>query len=630
MRRFHLCLTTSLLLAAGCERKAERGAVVGLMPYSDVVHAYLQEDAAVRFLQVAASTPKVRFFNTSIRPWIEEARHQPAFASDGDFEVRIRVEDVPADAAFVTAFGIPEFEVAEPAGISASYEIHLDGELVASREIPSFESPEAQIWYEERIDLTSVVGRSGVIELRASVRADERAVVRGWADPRVIVDRQRPWTDASPERPNVLVVLVDTLRAENLGCYGYDRDTSPNLDAFARRSRLYENAIAPASWTAPSTATLFTGQYPLRHGVIDSVRNTLALEKRTLAEHCAESGLITGAFIANPLVTRSKNFDQGFVEFVTRRSGRAAKLVDDFETWLNEVERGRFFGYLHFFDPHSPYKAPEKHVQAFARTTGDGLMERFKEIHGPVNMGRRVPDDEDRRAARFAIDQYDAEIHYWDEQFGRLLGLLEARGLLDETIVVVTSDHGEEFLEHDLIGHGHTLYDTEVRVPLVFGGPGIEPGRVAEQVGLVSVAPTVLALAGVEAPAHGFDGPSLFEPDAVRHHEVTYTHTANAIGEGPGVYCELFAVRTDRWKFVFDPLRERRRLFDLRADPGESNDLAAKEEHRQPLRRLEERLEKWLAAYQDLSPGASERRGTEGMDEETIQNFRELGYLSDE
>ncbi|MFN2426686.1 MAG: sulfatase [Candidatus Binatia bacterium] len=413
-----------------------------------------------------------------------------------------------------------------------------------------------------------------------------------------------------PPRPtNVVVVLVDTLRSDHLGCYGYSRDTSPNIDRLASSGYVFDAAIAQSSWTAPSVASLFTSLYPSVHGVV-RWGSTVAPELETLAEVLQKRGLKTAGFSANmAFVNPEKGFDQGFdvFEVLTRRAradeskekifgkvaSEASTVTDRAIRHLDEVGGQPFFLYVHYIDPHTPYNAPAPYRERFV-TESVGVVRKSHDdlfaISGTISAG----DDD----VPHLIELYDGEIAYTDAQIGRLLGHLEDAGLMERTLVVITSDHGEEFLEHRGWVHGTTLYREQVQVPLIVRMPDGAGGgrRIAEPIELVDVGPSLLEQHG--APDHrrtqGHSFASLMLPDggfarlrrwfrsawkAVEAPHEDSPSRANAFSELVKVTKDAReprhakALRSERWSYLLDGSGADE-LFD-NADTAQADDLSS-------------------------------------------------------
>ncbi len=335
---------------------------------------------------------------------------------------------------------------------------------------------------------------------------------------------------------NVVVVLIDTLRADHLGAYGYARPTSPHFDALARDSVLFQHAVAQAPWTKPSVASLMTGAFAHKHGVVSS-RDALGPELPTLAEALRQRGYRTAAFSANPWITPEFRFDRGFDQFesgramgaqltnlyrLLKRADRALKrvgvptdlagwvfwdasgntgnserdrlLTDGVVEWLGRQGEDPFFLYVHLIGPHDPYDPPADYVRRFRDPAWEGPP-------GPTVPPARVQTVFEKAAPlepgtlTALIAQYDAAVAYADEQFGRIIEALERRGQFERTLVVVTADHGEEFYEHGNWRHGNQLYNEVVHVPLAFRLPSqLKPARRPDLAMLVDVFPTIVGL----------------------------------------------------------------------------------------------------------------------------------------
>ena len=260
--------------------------------------------------------------------------------------------------------------------------------------------------------------------------------------------------------PDVLVILVDTLRADHLESHGYDRVVSPNLTAFAAESLVFERAISQDAWTLPSTATLLSGVYPQSHlclrGQGDNTRMTLSEDLDMLAEQFRRAGYDTAALLKTPILVPERGFDQGFDSWDRilgpSSSGVSGEQLTD--AVLRRLEQQAadpdpLFLYVHYMDPHSAYMAPEPYYERFAQP-GPSKVTGLHTEAASWQEGEPFTEADRRRT----VDLYDGEILYWDAHFGRLLAQLEASGRRDETVVVVTADHGEQFNEHGRWLHG--------------------------------------------------------------------------------------------------------------------------------------------------------------------------------
>lgn len=310
-------------------------------------------------------------------------------------------------------------------------------------------------------------------------------------------------------RPHVILIVIDTLRADRLGAYGNPGGLTPFLDELAGRGTLFLNAYAASSWTCPSVASLFTSRYPTEHHVT-SFDSRLPDTEVTLAEQLIPYRYLNFGFTANRRLTEQLGYGQGFktwAVFPTATKLRADRLKRRALAWLDLV-RGRkstkpVFLYLHFMEPHAPYDPPARFRERFVRDPAiDSAIANRKLID--QHWAELTPAGIDHLASL-----YDGEVAYLDSELRRLFAGLDERGLLADAVVIVTADHGEELGEHGLMSHGFSLYDQELRVPLILLGPQVPAGKVVrDNVSLVDVAPSILALAGLPADRR-FEGRSL-------------------------------------------------------------------------------------------------------------------------
>ena len=419
-------------------------------------------------------------------------------------------------------------------------------------------------------------------------------------------------------RPNVVLFLADTLRADYLGAYGHAAPTSPRLDGFAREAVLFEDAWAQASWTRSAIASLFTGLHVGSHGV-DREDRVLPSAAQTLAEVLRAGGYRTGAFVANHLLGGRFGFDQGFDAWNpgtrTLYGAAAADLVREALAWADAGPRP-FFLYVHTMEPHAPYTPSDEDWRPFAGDAYRGMTD-TRALLRLGQLGTLAPE-----ALRFLRSRYEGEVHQNDRAFGGLLDGLEARGLDGTTVVVFTADHGEEFLEHGGTEHAKTLYQELVRVPLVVRVPR-GPGGTREKatVQQIDLMPTLLALTGLPAPR------------ALPGRDLSASLTGQRPPSPPPVVFseERFAVvdkvaaRAGDLKLIFNndgPALWRARshveLYDLARDPLERTNLAAS----RPIAAafLERRLEAFRKAQ---APAAAQSVALSSGEREQL---RALGY----
>lgn len=383
---------------------------------------------------------------------------------------------------------------------------------------------------------------------------------------------------------NVILIGIDTLRADHLSCYGYSRATSPSIDKLASEGVRFETAMSAAPWTLPSFATVFTSLYPSQHGA-GSLQTRMRATFPTLALMLVKTGYSTAGIVNNATIGPEFGMDLGFESYYLAppvRECNANRATDDALEWIDGNKEKRFFLFVHYFDPHLPYEPPDPYDSMFNPGYAGPVGKSFT----PQGLGT----DRDRgyhtiKALPQAdwnqiVSLYDGEIAYTDAAVGRLIAGLDERGLRRNTLVVVLSDHGEEFLEHGGMDHGFTLYDEVLKVPLIFSLPGRLPeGQVVkEQVRLLDVAPTILDVLNVATDAHmegaslkplllGKGAPEL--PSAgLLPPEVSFSESLL------GGSSEMKCVRAYPWKFIYEMRTGHAWSYNLERDPQERQDLA--------------------------------------------------------
>jgi len=443
---------------------------------------------------------------------------------------------------------------------------------------------------------------------------------------------------ATPGRPNILLVSIDSLRGDHLHCYGYPRETSPYIDALAEEGVRFETAVAPTSWTLPTHVTLLTALPPEMHGVIH-IHTRLGDDAVTLAEVLWQQGYSTAGFVSGSYLAASYGFSQGFDHYddynivkssnlLSHRGATSPGLYRVVEKWLgrwDQAGRARpFFVFLHMWDVHYDYTPPPPYDTMFDPDyEGMVTAENFL-------LGFQVHPDMDPRDLEHIIALYDGEIRFTDLYLGRVFDLLKQLGVYDDTIIVVTSDHGDEFFEHGNKGHNKTLYDESLLVPLVFRFPKEVPrGKVVrEQVRIKDVALTILSLAEIKAPAEF--GSSLPRGTyAERDLSPALTRQATGGPPPPAAFGDLNGImaslRTESYKLIRD-LRNpaKAELYDLASDPGEQSNL---------LRRGSPPPAEGAALAKELDDWRQECKKSDKfssqfvLSEDQIEHLRSLGYI---
>ncbi len=427
-------------------------------------------------------------------------------------------------------------------------------------------------------------------------------------------------------RPNVILVSIDDLRADHLGLYGHDRNTSAAIDALGSRGTVFRDASATAPWTLPSHLSIMTSLYPSEHGInfepnfAPDVSSLPVLEDRfvTLAERFKADGYQTAAMTNGTYVQGRLGFVQGFDRyFETSQADAVPILQKELGRWLGRRDTTPFFLFLHVFKVHLPFRPPKSILRELAERPElkqFGVFDFYR-----VQSGKRELTPKLQEQLKLL---YDAEIRYTDTLIKTLIDELTMLGLVDDTLVVITSDHGEEFGEHGSLGHGGTLYQEALHVPLIIAGPGVAKNRFVEApVSSLDIMPTLLDLAGI-AVDPGFSGRSLRpwleeQGRGLRDEKGgPRTFIAEVIDDGD----QLISIRRAEEKAIFNLDRGSAELYDLAKDPGETNDRSDTEpETMEAFRTL---LDEYLERVADNQPSQE----FVPIDEAMREQLRAVGY----
>jgi choline-sulfatase len=410
--------------------------------------------------------------------------------------------------------------------------------------------------------------------------------------------RSAPPPKPAPAATSVLIVTIDTLRADRIGVYGAKNVETPNIDRLAREGAWASHSTVHVPLTRPSHISIFSGRYPAEHGIRDNVAPSLAADVPVLAESFQRAGFSTAAFVSSVVLTRQSGLARGFDTYSDK-----FEIGEDDARFLNTIqkpgdiatgeaiawikEHPKFFAWVHLYDPHDPYEPPGRYAVAYA----------------------------DR--------PYDGEVAWSDELVGRLIATLRDSGRLDDTLVVVTSDHGEGLGEHGEDVHGYFVYESTLNVPLVVRGPGVKVGtRIDALTRSVDLYPTLLELAGVHAETPANAGRSLapaLRGDRVDEEPSFAESLVPLVHYG---WSDLRTVRDGRWKYILAPRPE---LYDLDRDPGETNNLAEQEPAR--ARALRAGLEGRLR-LEHRSATSDAAKASASVPPEMLEKLGALGYLS--
>ncbi|MBI3932836.1 MAG: sulfatase [Acidobacteria bacterium] len=430
---------------------------------------------------------------------------------------------------------------------------------------------------------------------------------------------------------NVVLVILDAARAHELGCYGYGRATTPEIDRIAAEGVVFENAFTPAVYTLGAMSSLWTSQHPDRHHSEVSFSARLPKDRLTLAEVLGAQGIHTAGFVANSVAGTAFGFDRGFSEFheVYRQYGSQGDVFrKTVHPWLQSHKDRRFFAYVHFREPHFPYDPPPPFNTRFGP---DGPIPAALR-KDPVAFGAWITDGNQGRRSLSAEERehllrlYDGNLAFADQEVGALRRALEAEGLWDRTVLIVAADHGEGMSEHGWVGHNVHVYEEAVHVPLVVrfpAGKGPAGARVAGLVDLLDLAPTIADLFGALGRGGSdeqFEGRSLLPVVAGAPGKPAVL--SRTVWDRP-----VYALRDEAFKFVYDTRTGEERLFDLVSDPGETRDVRWKE----PIRAayFREALHQWT-----LDLGRRRVTATEAIerfpDPSQCENMKALGYLGND
>jgi arylsulfatase A-like enzyme len=436
-----------------------------------------------------------------------------------------------------------------------------------------------------------------------------------------------------PNGPNVVLIVVDTLRADRLSQMGYSQATSEALDVLGDRANIFRQAFSPAPWTVPSVTSIFTGLLPPRHRV-DATGAALAGAFEVLPEVLARSGWHTAGFSLNPHVSREAGFDQGFQHFrdvvgAAADSPDLGEMLDEALSWVRDDAKPPFFLYLQPMNAHGPYRVPEHSRSALlGRPPLPGFEFRGELMQGILRDRRLELREQVTPAVLQSLnEQYDTAVRRTADELGRMLRELDAAGLYDDALVILTADHGEELFDRGGFAHGYTLNREVLQVPLFVKLPGQRSARsIEEPVSLVDLMPSVLDVLGLGLARDGAasDGRSL-RP---------LLEGANASGPSRPILaqtispkrCDGRVIREDGWELMvidrnYESDEPQLRLYDIRRDPDQRVDLSAEQPER--AKRLLDRLE---SLYDGFGEDAYPRSHYE-IDPATRESLEALGYF---
>jgi arylsulfatase A-like enzyme len=519
-----------------------------------------------------------------------------------------------------------------------------------AKELYSKMVTDTDAWEDADVDLSAYGGRN--VKLTFATGTENAGAVALWANPLLT-------TKAPKNRPNVLIYLIDTERADHTSLYGYARGTTPFLKKLGDRALVFEDCQVQAPRTKQSTASLMTSLYSYTHGIIHNY-DTIPKGSTTLAQQLRAAGYVTASVVANPFAGRITGLDRGFDYLeewavVQRYRTDAHDRATDSEAvnkvvfpWLEQHRDEPFFLYAHATDPHAPYRPPDGFEEKFANPKETPEFDRnYKNLGGknPYAGGTVVSRAGCKQAGvnpdhfiHQAIDRYDGEILHNDWSLEQLVDKLKQLGILDNTLIVVISDHGEEFWEHGWTSHGHSLYQELTHGVFLMWNPKLIPAprRVSEPVQLIDVAPTVLDLVDLKVPDL-MQGQSLApfakgQPFKRRGPVMTSRFAdpeAKKIGVVPENRIDAVAFVDASWKLVY---REKAKqvginkveLYDRRSDREEKQNVAP--QNAQEVDRLLAQIGKWMDAQKQIRKFLGQGAKVT-LDPKTLEQLRSLGYI---
>lgn len=425
-----------------------------------------------------------------------------------------------------------------------------------------------------------------------------------------------------PPPEHIIIITLDAVRPDHLGAYGYSRDISPNIDRLARQGIVFLNAYANAPWTKPSVASLFSSHHPNIHRTVDR-NHSLPEQVKTMAEMLKEKGFFTGFLNGgNPLIHEFR-FDQGFDFYEYRDSLDSAEVVRSLPSLLSEARGKRLFAYIHLMDTHLPYHLHDGNRELAARAPRNYRPGEFlrEDVWKATASGELTEEEKTHLTAL-----YDEQTRYSDRTVGELTAALEAAGFLERSLLILTSDHGEELWDHNNYEHAHSLYEEVLRVPLIMVSEHLAPARLKSRVRLVDILPSVMELVSPGFKGDGIAGRSVWRYLKKDNGKLPVFAAGTLHGD------EKFCLIRDDWKVILNtkdmttnrPLigfraEDTAELYDLKTDPGERRNL-----REEKPKVLGEMLRELSALINVESP--IQARG-KILDEKTAERLKSLGYL---
>jgi arylsulfatase A-like enzyme len=414
---------------------------------------------------------------------------------------------------------------------------------------------------------------------------------------------------------NIVLITIDALRADHLSCYGYKRKTSPNIDKIAEKGILFKNAMSPSSWTVPSIVSLFTSVYPLNHGIVGGFVKDKAVYNQkvfsdnliTLAEILKANGYNTFGVASNLHLGENLGFARGFDYFKCLAFFPAPFVNEIIDSWEDKIkESEKFFLWIHYFDPHLPYKPRDPWIEKYTSKTLTQKLNLSKKKR--FELMQLIPMfKKDSQALSNLIALYDSEINYVDSFIGKLI---KKFGLDKNSLIIIAADHGEEFLEHGQVEHGNNLYQETTHIPLIIKLPYSTKKEISEEyVTLLDIMPTTLDLLNIKVTDR-IIGKSLF---ADKRSGYFFSELSK--------FLFLKTIQTPEWKYIYNYTAKTEELYNIKLDPLEYNNLTDKNTKQRT--KLKEQLFKWVSTGRKYPT----QKKTIQLSPQEKEKLQGLGYI---
>jgi arylsulfatase A-like enzyme len=473
-----------------------------------------------------------------------------------------------------------------------------------------------RVWKNYTVDLAAFAGKVVSMAFQLESQADPQTMLAFWGEPKIYANVRDP-------QYNVILITLDALRSDHVGCYGYPKNTTPNIDAFAREAVKFTQCYATAPWTLPSFASYYTALYPQTHKAFPILDRRFPTPPIFLKPYGYFTQIITipDHPYFNPKFGLPNAFDHKDSDSLNQTM---PFYIDNIQKWLKQHAEEKFFLHLHIFPPHDPYMAVAPYDETFLDFNISALKlfyihhsDRFAPWSGDEFWKHEITDANIRRSI---VNLYDAGLALADEFLGKIITQIKTFGLYDETLIIVASDHGEQFWDHGQISHGSSLYNEELHVPLLVKFPKVfqlAPTQNDVPVLTIDILPTILAVNGIPVPEY-FQGQSFFnlEQKKLQNVEREYGYFAQLDRR-----FLLQGVRRQNYQYIASGVKKTEELYDLASDPTEQQNLAAK------YPEIVEQLRAALANFQTNVAAATPAQGAPEVDADTLKRLKDLGYV---